>query len=245
MTFGQEKKASNYKFIIVPEQFSFLKEKDQYKTSSLTKFLLKKNGFTVILDSEEYPAELKSNPCNGLNAVVVDKSSMFKTQFVIELKDCFNKVIYTSEEGVSREKVYKKSYQEAIRNAHESMIDLQYEALTNEAVVTTKIDEVAEAPLETKNTATPIVATPFVLKDSKAPLKNAAAIKNLYAQPNENGFQLINLKPEVVFLILNTNIKNVFILKNKNGILYKKEANWVAEFYENGQLIEKIYQIKF
>jgi hypothetical protein len=48
---AQEKKAPNYKYIIVPERFSFLKQNDQFQTSSLTKFLLKKNGFTVVLDS--------------------------------------------------------------------------------------------------------------------------------------------------------------------------------------------------
>lgn len=74
-TFGQEKKASNYKYIIVPENFAFLKQKDQYQTSSLTKFLLKKNGFTVVLDSERYPQELRDNPCKALTANVVDMSS--------------------------------------------------------------------------------------------------------------------------------------------------------------------------
>ncbi|MFT7331281.1 MAG: hypothetical protein ACI848_001359, partial [Roseivirga sp.] len=67
----------------------------------------------------------------------------------------------------------------------------------------------------------------------------------LYAQPNENGFQLINLKPAVVFLILKTNIKDVFIISNKNGVLYKKGPSWIAEFYENGTLVEKKYQLKF
>jgi hypothetical protein len=48
--FGQEKKVNNYKFIIVPDKFDFLNQRDKYKTSSLTKFLLKKNGFTVVLN---------------------------------------------------------------------------------------------------------------------------------------------------------------------------------------------------
>ena len=51
--FGQEKKVNNYKFIVVPDKFDFLNQRDKYKTSSLTKFLLKKNGFTVVLNSEQ------------------------------------------------------------------------------------------------------------------------------------------------------------------------------------------------
>jgi hypothetical protein len=67
----------------------------------------------------------------------------------------------------------------------------------------------------------------------------------LYAQTKNNGFQLVNTALEVVFLILKTNVKNVFIIHDKNGILYKCGENWIAEFYENNQLITKEYQIKF
>jgi hypothetical protein len=56
---------------------------------------------------------------------------------------------------------------------------------------------------------------------------------------------LIDLKPEVVFLILKTNLKDVFIIKDKNGILYKNSTTWFAAFYKNGELIEKRYEIKF
>jgi hypothetical protein len=75
--------------------------------------------------------------------------------------------------------------------------------------------------------------------------KNLESINILYAQPKENGFQLMNLKPTVVFVILKTNVKDVFILKGKNGLFYKKERFWIAEFYEDGNFIEKKYQIKF
>jgi len=57
--FAREKKVRNYEYIFVPERFSFLIQNDQYQTSSLAKFLLAKNGCTVVLDSEEYPRALK------------------------------------------------------------------------------------------------------------------------------------------------------------------------------------------
>ena len=67
----------------------------------------------------------------------------------------------------------------------------------------------------------------------------------LYAQPKENGYQLVNAKPEVVFIILKTNSKDRFIIKNKNGNLTKTNGVWVAEFYEDSILKVKKYQIKF
>ena len=248
--FGQEKKVNNYKFIVVPDQFDFLKQKDEYKTSSLTKFLLKKNGFTVVLNSEQYPKDLRDNPCSGLKAFVLDKSSMFKVKVIIELRDCSNKILYTSDEGVSKLKEFKKGFQEAIRNAHASMNDIAYEPFLIETIAKDKkeivtvnpvlVEEVKEVKLEVELPVINNIETAQI-----SPINNIALSTTLYAQPKENGFQLINLKPQVVFVILNTSVKGVFVIKDKNGLLYKKGENWIAEFYENGKLIEKKYQVKF
>ena len=248
--FGQEKKVNNYKFIVVPDRFDFLKQKDEYKTSSLTKFLLKKNGFTVVLNSEQYPKDLRDNPCSGLKALVLDKSSMFKVKVIIELRDCSNKILYTSDEGVSKLKEFKKGFQEAIRNAHASMNDIAYEPFLLETIGKDKKEIVTVNPVLVKEgkevkleVELPVINNIEAAQIS--PINNIALSTTLYAQPKENGFQLINLKPQVVFVILNTSVKGVFVIKDKNGLLYKKGENWIAEFYENGKLIEKKYQVKF
>ena len=248
--FGQEKKVNNYKFIVVPDKFDFLNQRDKYKTSSLTKFLLKKKGFTVVLNSEQYPKDLINNPCSALNALVLDKSSMFKVKVIIELRDCSNRLIYTSEEGVSRLKEFKKGFQEAIRNAYASMGNIVYEPFLLETIRKDKkeivtvnpvlVEEVKEVKLEVE---LPVINNIEAAQIS--PINNIALSTTLYAQPKENGFQLINLKPQVVFVILNTSVKGVFLIKDKNGLLYKKGENWIAEFYDNGKLIEKKYQVKF
>jgi len=246
-TFGQEKSINNYEFIIVPELFDFLKEPNKYQTSSLTKFLLKKNGFTVFLDSEEYPKILKKNPCMGLTAVVVDKSSLFKTKVAIELRDCFNKLIYTSKEGVSGLKDYKQGFQEAIRNAHTNMNDVRYEVLSKKVVVDVVKEIIVKVPVlieEVKEVST--LELPVLVKPLKVtPIKNTNSSNTLYAQPKENGFQLVNLIPKVVFVIAKTGIKNTFIIRDKNGILYKKDTTWIAEFYEGNKRVVKEYSIKF
>lgn len=248
--FGQEKKVNNYKFIVVPDKFDFLNQRDKYKTSSLTKFLLKKNGFTVVLNSEQYPKDLINNPCSALNALVLDKSSMFKVKVIIELRDCSNRLLYTSEEGVSRLKEFKKGFQEAIRNAYASMGNIVYEPFLLETIRKDKkeivtvnpvlVEEVKEVKLEVE---LPVINNIEAAQIS--PINNIALSTTLYAQPVEKGFQLINLKPQVVFVILNTSVKGVFLIKDKNGLLYKKGENWIAEFYDNGKLIEKKYQVKF
>ena len=250
--FGQEKKVNNYKFIVVPDRFDFLKQNDEYNSSSLTKFLLKKNGFTVVLNSEQYPKDLRDNPCNGLKALVLDKSSVFKVKVVIELRDCSNRLLYTSEEGVSRLKEFKKGFQEAIRKAHASMNNIAYEPFLLETIRKDKKEIVIVDPVLVKEGKEIKLKSeiPAINNIEKAvlvvPINNIVLASSvLYAQPVENGFQLINSKPTVVFVILKTKVKGVFILKDKNGVLYKKEGVWIAEFYENGTFTEKKYQVKF
>ena len=65
----------------------------------------------------EVPAELLNTPCNLLKADVKNESNMMTSKLRLVLTDCTNKEVFSSEVGKSREKEYKKSYQEALRNA--------------------------------------------------------------------------------------------------------------------------------
>ncbi|MEN8966361.1 MAG: hypothetical protein ABF250_10270 [Polaribacter sp.] len=241
ITVAQEKKVSNFTYIIVPTKFDFLKEVDQYQTSSLTKFLLKKNDFTALLDSEEFPEDLKNNRCKALTASLTDTSSFLKIKLKLELKDCFGKVLFASE-GESKKKEFKKGYQEAIRNAHKLMEDITYTPLS-------KKEQIKETKIKWVDTPVNTVIKKEVLQEDlslkKVVKKPEPTDVVLYAQQKKSGFQLINLKPEVVFIILHTNIKDVYVIKDKNGLLYKKETKWVAEYYENDQLVMKQFEIKF
>ena len=129
--YSQEINLDKYQYIIVANKFDFLKKSDQYQTSSLTKFLLKKKGFQAFLSDESYPGEIKNNRCLSLFASVKDESSMFTTKSIIEIRDCFGKTLYVSKAGKSKLKDYKKAYQEAIRKAFDSMEDLEYSYNSN------------------------------------------------------------------------------------------------------------------
>ena len=105
-----QKNINNYKYIVVPNKFDFVNKVDQYQTSSLTKFLFNKHGFTAFLAEDDLPSDLAENRCLALTAVVESSSSMFATKNVIILKDCANKTVYSSKEGKSKLKEYKKQY---------------------------------------------------------------------------------------------------------------------------------------
>ncbi|PQJ80960.1 hypothetical protein BTO18_08535 [Polaribacter porphyrae] len=232
-----------YKYVIVADKFDFLKSSDQYKTSSLTKFLFKKKAFKVFLSNEDLPKELNDNRCLALFASVKNESSMFRIKNSIIIKDCYGKVIYTSKIGISKIKDYERGYQEAIRNAYNSMEEdfiYSYKEPSLNTVNTTNVVKKAIVKKDAVKVNLPVVEEKVIVKNDIN-----STIETLYAQPKENGFQLINLTPEVVFILLKTNTKDVFIIKGKNGTLTKKGENWIAEFYENNKLVIKTYNIKF
>lgn len=237
-TYSQQKTLNNYKYIIVPDKFEFLKKSDQYQTSSLLKFLLEKKGFVVYLSNDEaLPKELVVNRCLALNADIIDYSSMFTVKSKIQLKDCYNTVIYTSAEGKSKEKDYKKSYHEAIRKAYASMEDIDYNYSANEKITKKVVKKKPEVVLPVEE----VVSSTKIIKDEGASIN----LETLYAQEKPTGYQLVNTTPTIIFQVLKTNLKDVFIIKGKNGILYKSENRWVAEYYENDRLVLKNYTIKF
>ncbi len=244
--FSQDLNLEKYQYIIVPDQFSFLKSVDQYQTSSLTKFLFEKKGFNVFLSSDKLPKELVNNRCNALTASVKDDSSMLRIKVLIEITDCYSKTLYTSEIGGSKLKDYKRGYQEAIKKAFETMSDFEYSYNPNN-----KLN--IEVPIVAASTTAITKAKNSVVKANDSLAKSEIvsndsdidSIVVLYAQPKDAGFQLINTKPEVVFTILKTSKQDYYIIKNKNGTLYKKDTIWIAEYYKNGEIIKEKYQIKF
>jgi hypothetical protein len=260
---------NNYKYVIVPKKFDFLKEQDQYQLNSLTKFLFNKYGFNAVMEGSEYPEDLALNRCLALDAKVINKSSLFKTKLKIELKDCNDKVVHTTDFGESREKEYKIAYHEALREAFKRLATLNYKYVPNKNMTSISTatqapaqkqvtQEIAELKKEIQNlkkdkqvkgamAEKPTVETP---KPEKQPtVKKAAVIEGvsnvLYAQEIENGYQLVDSSPKVVYRIKKTNLDDVFLVEGTSAILYKKGNDWVIEYYSGTTLEQEALNIKF
>ncbi|RMB62812.1 hypothetical protein EAX61_04325 [Dokdonia sinensis] len=117
---------NNYKYVLVPNQFEFLKSPDEFQVNSLTVFLFKKYGFDAYKGGLEAPAYVLDNRCDVLYADVIGNSGFLRTKLKVVLRDCNNIVVYTSEEGDSKDKRYKESYHEALREAFLSIEALNY-----------------------------------------------------------------------------------------------------------------------
>jgi hypothetical protein len=164
---------NNYKYVVVPEKFTFLKQNDQYSLNSLTKGLLAYKGFTAYFDNTELPSEVANNRCHVLNADLLEKSGMFTTSITLLLKDCQGNIVFKSKEGKSREKDYKVAYNMALRDAYTSLDQVPYAYIgpANEPaqpVITTTASTASEKPTVT---ASPV------------PVKSTDAVSNQPTQP--------------------------------------------------------------
>lgn len=114
-SFGQEEEKI---YVHVPEKFEFLKEENRYQLNALTAFLFEKYGFNSLYKKTQ---PVRIGACNIYRADVHDESNFLTTRLSISLTDCNNEVVFKSEIGKSKEKDYKKSYHEALREAAKSL----------------------------------------------------------------------------------------------------------------------------
>ena len=255
MTFSMiaQKSIHSYKYIVVSEKFSFLRSLDQYKTSSLTKFLFNKYGFTAYLDSDKLPADFNKNRCLSLFADAKDASNFMQTKIAIELKDCDNNVLFVSTYGKSKSKTFKEAYHEAIRKAFEDFKKLEYRYAPIKV-----IEKVADTSHSKLKVVEKIVTSSPVIKTKPIPIlnttksatvvvkKKTVATNTFHAHPNQLGYELVDgVTSKLVFTLLKTNLTDIYIVKENNGVLYKKEGSWFIEFYRNNERVQKQVQIKF
>ncbi|PKP14482.1 MAG: hypothetical protein CVU08_00190 [Bacteroidetes bacterium HGW-Bacteroidetes-3] len=163
-----QKSVNSYKYILVPKQFEFQKSADQYQLNSLTKFLFERAGFTVLFTDESFPVDLANNRCLALNASVNNASGMLSTKLTIDLLDCYNAKVFSTKEGRSKEKDYKRAYQESIRNAFEDIDELNY-AYDGTSVTNANINEdnKAEVAKLTVKETVPVVEKKEVPEEPK------------------------------------------------------------------------------
>lgn len=253
----------DYKYIIVPTHFEFLKERDQYQINSLTEFLFNKYGYTAFLQDEDFPDDLRNNRCLALTANVVKLGGLFKTNMQIELKDCNGNLIKASEVGESREKQYAKAYNLAVRDAFKTFQNANYSYQPNENIVSkttpasptvTKEDEAEIARLKQEietlkqeqeksvEVATPVVTTQVIEQktDKVSPNETVEKAKlgsgMLYAQPIENGYQIVDTTPKKVMVLEYSGVEDVFTVSGTKAIVFKKGDAWM--YSESGDILK-------
>ncbi|WP_133525617.1 hypothetical protein [Flavobacterium sp. 245] len=239
--FAQSSQSVNdYKAVIVPLKYDFLKSENQYRMATISKGNLTKAGFQAFYANEELPAEL-SDRCQLLYMDVIKDSGFLVTKLFVELKDCYGKVVYTSEVGKSKEKDYEAAYRESLNMAFVSVNGLHYKYSGKTIAPNTKAGMITAAPVAVAATvATQPAVTP-------TPVADVADPNLLYAQPTDNGFQLIDKTPKVVMKLLKTSRPDSFIAikDGVQGTLNAKDNQWFFEYYQNDKLVSEKVSVKF
>ncbi|MER3374449.1 MAG: hypothetical protein RIM83_07395 [Allomuricauda sp.] len=259
---------NEYKYIIVPKKFETFKKENQYMTSTMVKYLFAQKGFTPVYD-DELPEDLANNRCLGLLASLSDDSSFFSTKVTVILKNCQSIEVFRTAEGKTKIKEYTAAYKDALEKAFVSFdgMDYAYTPKTSEEKVSDpqtitvsykddvkKLEEKTEtavvkqeATLENQSYESmepePSTFTKAEEKTESKPITSGL----LYAQPTENGYQLVDSTPKVVMKLMSTSVENVFLTdyQGNSGVVLKKEDKWFLEYSEGGEKKLKELNIKF
>ena len=117
-------KLNAYKYAIVPEKLTFLKQKNQYNLNELLKFGMQKYGFETFYESDILPDDISND--NKIYVDVLENNSMFSTKVKIVLKDFKNNILFTSIEGKSLDKSLEIAYNFALRDAINNLSSMKH-----------------------------------------------------------------------------------------------------------------------
>lgn len=232
-SYGFSQSLNDYKAVVIPLKYDFMRSDNQYRLATLTKFNLNKVGFEAFYANES--GSESYNRCDLLYIDVVKENGFLVTKLYITFKDCYGKIVFTSDVGRSKTKEYELAYAEALNQAFMSVNALNYKYNGKVSTVGNNQSQIAVAPAAVASSA--VVKT--VVNNDDPNL--------LYAQPTETGYQLIDKTPKVVMKLMKTSRPDSFIAIKGDiqGSLNAKDNEWYFEYYKNDKLVSEKVVVKF
>lgn len=225
---------NDYKGVMIPLKFDFMKTDNQYRLATLSKFNLNKAGFEAFYTNEAVSKEYNDR-CSLLYLDVVKENVFLATKLHLVLNDCNGKVVYKSQSAYTKEKDTQLAYTEVLNKAFESIYALQYRYNgTNTG------NKTVDAPVVSQ------VLMPAIALNGSKSVENVTG-NLLYAQQTSNGFQLIDSAPKVIMKVFKTSNTNCYIAVKGDvqGVLIVKDNQWFFEYYQNDRLISEKIEVKF
>ncbi|MBO6606204.1 hypothetical protein [Psychroserpens sp.] len=266
-----QKNVNDYKYIVIPNQFDFQRSDDQYQLNSLTKFLFNKYGYQAYFEDEDLPVDVSQDRCLALKADLKKLKGFLITRLQFELKDCNGNIVSTSKVGETKVKQYDTAYNIALRQAFETYQNMNYTYEPKEDVKTpvVAIEEVVEKPIVKQDTIEqkkelaeaeiqeevakkqieiPEAKTPEVEKvvsTETIPQPVKISDKSWYATPIDNGFQVVDSSKNKVMTLLYSGASDVYIVKDENAIVFKKEGYWMYSSNDGSGIKVNRIDLKF
>lgn len=224
--FGQ--KVSDYKYISVPEKLKDKAfDKEPYGLEALlAKGLVTKN-YIVVNSLKNLPEEVKDNPCAVGYANVLDNSSFLKNRVLIEVKDCNEKVVFSSK-GSSGIKDFKEGFQDALKQAIIA-VPVSNPVEIVQAVKTEPVSVPSENKIET---------APSTVSENKSEKYTNGKLDLQKIQVDAGQFILAESGSSVPFAVFKASSKrDVFRVKLRDGsstIGYFENGNIVIDMPQSG-----------
>lgn len=237
-----------YKYIVIPNQFVFLKGKDTYNLNSLTKFLFNRKGFEAYLQEDELPQDVFQDRCLAAYAEVVPAKGGFRQKrLVVVVKDCRNNILLESRVGKSGTNNHERAYQEAVRDAFVTIDNLSYNYTPNKQQETSTKETVVVAPepqkvdIPEKSPSVPVsgeltaaggVAVVATQPQAEASpnvsfeKKKVEADAVLMAIKTNYGYEVKDLTDSIIMNLLTTAAEGVYIVKGQDAIVFKDKGQW-------------------
>ncbi|MGC1516009.1 MAG: hypothetical protein WA810_10580 [Maribacter sp.] len=194
----------------------------------------------------------------------VSREKEFKTAYTEAIKEAMNSFsydghAYNGKPSSKENEVIIVSFKNDVKQLNEQNVNKtnpstsQTESMKNSSGQ--KGDVVTQVATETEQyykDRTPVSSTIRQGNTETAllkPTQNGTPITSdlWYAQPTENGFQLVDSTPKVRMNLLKSSTDNVYMAQTdaKNGMVYQKEGQWIFEYYTEGQLVQEVLNLKF
>ena len=239
-----QEKLNNYKYVLIPAKFEFQNTENQYNINLLLKYKFQQMGFDAYLDTDELPRELKTNSCLYIKPLVIVNSTMFKNAVSVKMFNCDNELLFETQEGMSREKSNKTSYNVALRKSLKSFEDYHLEYV--EKSVASK--NIALEPVLNAQKEVVVLEAEITGSEIKNSLQVSTSESENYLIAKSTPLGLIltySLSKKVAYSLLATKLKDVYVIENGNGIVYKNESVWVREYMDNQIMTIEYLEIKF
>ena len=239
VSYGFSQSVNDYKAVVIPMKYDFLKTENQYRLQTITKMNLQKAGFQAFYATETIPAEI-TDRCSLLYVDVKKESAFLVSKLFIVLKDCYGAIVFQSAIGKSREKEFETAYADALNQAFISVYALNYKYNGNSnfspksGVIPPAVSEIV--PL--------VVVPPLPSKEQYDEIKISGL---LYAQSTSYGYQLIDSEPKVIMKVYKTSNPASYMAKKGEvqGALVSKDNQWFFEYYQNDKLFSEKIDVKF
>jgi len=236
LVFGQ--KVSEFRYVSVPQKFQTFKNSFGLE-DLLTKILKGKKYVVLSGDQNSWPAEVKANPCQVINADVINDKSFLRNRVILDFKDCNGKTVLQSK-GTSMIKEFEEGFSDALQQAVKEV------AVSNPVEHINGVSSVQPEKPVAASSVSELVKAQSNSGTGKYTNGKATVQK---IQIDENQFILADPNSSVPYATFRTTTKNdVFRVKLQNGnstIGYVENGNIVIEIPQsNGEYAKETFSIR-